>query len=45
MRAMVELSAGELAIVAFIFALVYGGLVLPRFGARIAARLAGERER
>ena len=30
--------------VAFIFALVYGGLVLPRFGAKIGRRLAGGRE-
>jgi hypothetical protein len=37
---MVELTRGELAMVVFIFLLVYGGLVLPRFGAKLGARLA-----
>jgi Sec-independent protein translocase protein TatA len=34
---MFALSGGELAIVLFIFALVWGAAVLPRLGERIAA--------
>jgi len=39
---MFELSRGEIAVVVFVFLLVYGGLVLPRFGERVALRLAGK---
>jgi hypothetical protein len=39
-NAMFALTHGELAIVTFLFALVWGAGLLPRLGERIAARLA-----
>jgi Sec-independent protein translocase protein TatA len=36
---MFALTGGELAMVVFIFALVWGAGALPRFGARVAERL------
>jgi hypothetical protein len=39
---MLEFSRGEIAVVVFVFLLVYGGLVMPRFGERVALRLAGK---
>jgi Sec-independent protein translocase protein TatA len=40
---MFALSAGELTMVAFIFALVWGAGVLPRLGESLAARHAARR--
>jgi Sec-independent protein translocase protein TatA len=40
---MFAMSGGELTIVAFIFALVWGSGVLPRLGERIGARYAERR--
>jgi Sec-independent protein translocase protein TatA len=42
---MFALSRGELAIVAFIFALVWGAGALPRLGERLGGRLARRRGR
>lgn len=42
---MFALSWGELAIVLFIFALVWSARVLPRLGERLGARFAGKRPR
>jgi Sec-independent protein translocase protein TatA len=38
---MFAVSRGELVLVAFIFALVWGAGVLPRVGARLGARFYG----
>ncbi len=40
---MFALSVGEFAMVAFIFALVWGAGVLPRVGERLGARVAARR--
>jgi Sec-independent protein translocase protein TatA len=40
---MFALSRGELVLVAFIFALVWGAGVLPRLGERLGARFATKR--
>jgi Sec-independent protein translocase protein TatA len=40
---MFALTGGELAIVAFIFALVWGSGVLPRLGERLGVRYAERR--
>jgi Sec-independent protein translocase protein TatA len=37
---MFALTRGELAMVMFVFALVWGAGLLPRWGERVAARLA-----
>jgi Sec-independent protein translocase protein TatA len=42
---MFAVSRGELVLVAFIFALVWGAGVLPRVGERLGARLQGRRGR
>ena len=42
-KRMFALSGGEIAIVAFIFALVWGAGVLPRLGERLGERYAGRR--
>ena len=39
---MLELSRGEIAVVVFVFLLVYGGLWAPRLGERAAMMLAGK---
>jgi Sec-independent protein translocase protein TatA len=39
-EAMFALTRGELAMVMFVFALVWGAGLLPRWGERVAARLA-----
>jgi Sec-independent protein translocase protein TatA len=42
---MFSVSRGELVLVAFIFALVWGAGVLPRVGERLGARFQGRRGR
>ncbi len=42
---MFALSGGELAIVLFIFALVWGAALLPRVAERVAVGLAAKRAR
>jgi Sec-independent protein translocase protein TatA len=44
-RGMFVPSRGEVAIVAFIFLLVWGAGVLPRLGARVGERMARRRAR
>ncbi len=39
---MLELSRGEIAVVVFVFLLVYGGLWAPRIGERVAMLLLGK---
>ena len=41
---MFGVSRGELVLVAFIFALVWGAGMLPRLGERLGARFASKRE-
>jgi Sec-independent protein translocase protein TatA len=42
---MFAVSRGELVLVAFVFALVWGAGVLPRLGERLGVRLAAKRGR
>jgi Sec-independent protein translocase protein TatA len=42
---MFAVSRGELVLVAFIFALVWGAGMLPRLGERLGARFAAKRGR
>jgi hypothetical protein len=38
------MTRGEIGLVVFVFALIYGALVLPRLAERFGARLAGPKK-